>query len=414
MPSSSSAEALITQHIDTHSDTALVHLSELVRTPSDNPPGDCKAIALLAKTQLEGLGFTVETYQVPEATVTAQGMRHVTNLVVRERFGEGPVVALNAHGDVVPPGSGWSVDPYSAHREGNWLYGRGAAVSKSDFVSYAMALHALKHSGLALKGSVELHFTFDEEIGGLLGPGWLLAQQIVAPDYVICAGFSHNVIVAHNGCLHLELSLQGKSAHAAVPDSGVDAIKAAGIIINALYRYSDHLAQRPSTTPGIDHPTLVVGLIEGGINTNVVADRVTLRVDRRITPEENPEEVEAEITALLQHEAKRYTGLTIDIRRILLARPLSPTPESKRWANIIAQRAAQQLGSPVSDSAGSPLYTDARLYAERGIPTIMFGAGPVSLLEANGHRADERVPIDTLAISAKAIALGIIDLLGYA
>src|SRR5690606_10017535 len=150
------------------------------------------------------------------------------------------------------------------------------------------------------------------------------------------------------------------------------------------------------------------------INTNVVADRVTLRVDRRITPEENPEEVEAEITALLQHEAKRYTGLTIDIRRILLARPLSPTPESKRWANIIAQRAAQQLGSPVSDSAGSPLYTDARLYAERGIPTIMFGAGPVSLLEANGHRADERVPIDTLAISAKAIALGIIDLLGYA
>src|SRR5690606_4322251 len=140
--------------------------------------------------------------------------------------------------------------------------------------------------------------------------------------------------------------------------------------------YSDQLTQRTSSTPGINHPTLVIGLIEGGINTNVVADRVTLRIDRRITPEETPEDVEAEITALLEQEIKRFNGLSIDIRQVLLARPLRPTPESKRWASIIAKRASQQLGIRVSDSAGSPLYTDARLYAEHGIPTIMFGAGP--------------------------------------
>lgn len=398
--------------IDNQLKIAIQNLIELVQTPSDNPPGDCSAIADVAHRQLQELGFEVEAHQVPNEIVHNQGMISVKNLIVRERFGDGPVVALNAHGDVVPPGSGWSVGPYSAEIKDGWLYGRGAAVSKSDFVSYAMALKALKDAHVPLQGSVELHFTFDEEIGGLLGPGWLLENHIVAPDYVICAGFSHQVVIAHNGCLHLELTLRGTSAHAALPDTGHDAIKAAGAFITELYRYKDELRQHRSATKGIDHPTLVIGLIQGGINTNVVADQVTLRLDRRIIPEENPEQVEADLIARINQEATKHEGIEVDIQRILLAKPLVPTPESKKWAALIAKRGAEQLGAEVYDSAGSPLYTDARLYAEHGIPTIMFGAGPASLLEANGHRADERVPVDRLGSSAKAVALGIIDLLG--
>ena len=93
-------------------------------------------------------------------------MASVTNLVVRERFGPGPVIALNAHGDVVPPGQGWRHDPYGAVEQGGAIYGRGAAVSKSDFTTYAFALLALKDNPAGLKGTVELHLTYDEETGG--------------------------------------------------------------------------------------------------------------------------------------------------------------------------------------------------------------------------------------------------------
>ena len=83
-------------------------LTELVKVPSDNPPGDCAAHAARAKALLEQLGFSVEAHPVPRSAVESAGMKSATNLIVRHRFGDGPTVALNAHGDVVPPGRGWS------------------------------------------------------------------------------------------------------------------------------------------------------------------------------------------------------------------------------------------------------------------------------------------------------------------
>ena len=111
----------------------------------------------------------------PPRAVTANGMVSCTNLVVRARFGSGrgPTVALNAHGDVVPPGQGWTADPYGAEVRDGVMYGRGVAVSKSDFATYAFALRALQAAaaaGARLDGAVELHFTYDEEVGGAIGP----------------------------------------------------------------------------------------------------------------------------------------------------------------------------------------------------------------------------------------------------
>ncbi|MCQ9617898.1 ArgE/DapE family deacylase [Paenalcaligenes niemegkensis] len=402
----------ISDQIEATSCLAIAHVIELVQMPSDNPPGNCAPIAELAYRQLRTLGFEVERYEVPAETVGAAGMQSVTNLVVRERFGEGPTIALNAHGDVVPPGSGWTVDPYKGEIIEGWLYGRGAAVSKSDLVSYAYALKALKESGIELAGTVELHYTFDEETGGLLGPGWLLEQGIVRPDYVICAAFSYDVIVAHNGCLHLEITLKGKSAHAAVPSTGVDAIEALVPVLQALYAYRDSLRTVRATTSGIDAPTFVVGLVKGGINTNVVADEVVLRVDRRVIPDEDPYRVEQQMHEVIAAALTQTPGITADIKRVLLANPMKPTKASLDFAQRLAKHAQAVMGEAINPAAGIPLYTDARLYAEKGIPTIMYGAGPRSVLEANGHRADERLPVDTLAKATTVIAHTIADMLG--
>src|SRR5262249_46239503 len=115
------------------------------------------------------------------------------------------------------------------------------------------------------------------------------------------------------GCLHLEVTVTGKQAHAAMPAAGVDALEAA-------------LARIRSATAGIISPTLNVGLIKGGINTNVVPDQVAFRIDRRVIPEEDPVEVEAELRALIANSAKHDPQIKVEVRRLLLAEPLAPRP----------------------------------------------------------------------------------------
>jgi acetylornithine deacetylase/succinyl-diaminopimelate desuccinylase family protein len=396
--------------VDRHFDTEVEFLSKLVKMPSDNPPGDCASHAEMAARALESFGFTVERHPVPHADAARAGMISATNLVVRHRFGNGPVIALNAHGDVVPPGEGWSADPYGAEIRDGWMFGRGAAVSKSDFATYAFALKALIDSKAELDGTVELHLTYDEESGGLIGPAWLLREGIVKPDYAICAGFSYSITTAHNGAIHLEVVVRGKSAHAARPDTGHDALEAATAVLNALYGHREALKAIRSSTPGIDHPTLVVGLIEGGINTNVVPDKVTLRLDRRVIPEEDPRSVLAQLTRLIEEAVRGLPGISTSVREVLVTSPLRPIDGAERLSAAL-QRAAKITLHREIPTEGVPLYTDARLYCEAGIPTVIYGAGPRTLLEANGHRADERVALEDLRIATQTIALALADLL---
>ena len=401
----------IASFIREHQTAEAAFLAELVKVPSDNPPGDCNAHAKRAAELLEGLGFKVERHPVPDDVGRANGMISATNLVIRERFGDGPVIACNAHGDVVLPGLGWSVDPYGAQIKDGYMYGRGVAVSKSDFATYAFALLALKASRAKLAGTVELHLTYDEEAGGLIGPGRLLEQKISQPDYAISAGFSYGVTSAHNGCLHLEVEMIGKSAHAAMPATGVDALEATTGVLSDIYAIRKTYAKKKSKVAGIDSPTLTVGLITGGINTNVVPDNIKFRLDRRIIPEENPAEAEAILTRQIQESAAKWQDISCSVRRILLAVPFVPMPGQEKLVEAITRNATHIMGEEVK-SQGSPLYTDARLYSAAGIPTVLYGAGPHTLLEANGHRADEKLKLDDLYKATLVITLAIHDLLG--
>jgi acetylornithine deacetylase/succinyl-diaminopimelate desuccinylase family protein len=393
-------------------------LAELVKVPSDNPPGDCAPHAKRAKELLEGLGLKVEAHPVPAEAAAAVGMKSATNLIVRHRFGDGPTLALNAHGDVVPPGLGWRVDPYGAAIEdsahGKVMFGRGVAVSKSDFATYTWTLLALKaaaEQGAPIGGTLELHFTYDEEIGGDIGPKWLIDQGLTKPDLVIAAGFSYAIVNAHNGCLHLEVTVTGKQAHAAMPDTGVDALEAATAVLTALYEYRAELAKTRSAVPGIVSPTLNVGLIKGGINTNVVPDQVVFRIDRRMIPEENPAQAEADLRRVIEAASRTRPNAKVEVHRLLLATPLKPIAGTDRLADAIARRAREVLGIDVA-LTGVPLYTDARHYAEAGVPIVLYGAGPRSILEANAHNANENLRLNDLSAATKIVALACADLLG--
>jgi acetylornithine deacetylase/succinyl-diaminopimelate desuccinylase-like protein len=396
--------------IDAHFDAEVRFLQELVRVPTDTPPGDNAPHAERAAALLEAMGLAAERHPVPEAVAHAHGLQSVTNLIVRRRYGAGPTVALNAHGDVVPPGEGWTRPPYGGEVAGGRLYGRAAAVSKSDFATYVFAVRALESLGAPLAGAVEMHFTYDEELGGACGVSRLLAQGLTRPDLALCASFSYHIVTAHNGGLQLDVAVHGRAAHAAIPHTGIDALRGANAILTALYAESDQYRTRRSQAPGIDHPTITVGRIEGGTSTNVVPGSVVMRLDRRMIPEDDAAEVETRLCALIADAAASVAGVTVEIRRLLLAHPLRPLPEAQPLVAALQRHGRAVFGVDIP-TTGSPLYTDARLYAEAGIPTVLYGAGPRTVLESNAKRADEHIVLEDLRKATQVVARAIGDLL---
>jgi acetylornithine deacetylase/succinyl-diaminopimelate desuccinylase-like protein len=396
--------------IDAHFDEEVRFLQALVQVPTDTPPGNNAPHAERTAELLKGFGFDIEKHPVPDWAVKEYGLDSITNLIVRRHYGAGRCIALNAHGDVVPPGDGWEHDPYGGAIGDGRLYGRASAVSKSDFATYTFATRALESLNQSLKGSVELHFTYDEEFGGELGPGWLLNNKLTAPDLVIAAGFSYQVVTAHNGCLQMEVTVGGKMAHAAIPDTGIDALQGAVAILNALYAQNALYQRVTSKVPGIKHPYLNVGRIEGGTNTNVVPGKVVLKLDRRMIPEENPTEVEATIRGVIAEAAAGCFGITVNIKRLLLARALQPLPGNRPLVEALQRHAEAVFGEPIPTS-GTPLYTDVRLYCERGIPAVIYGAGPRTVFESNAKQADEHLVLEDLRRATKVIARALLDLL---
>ncbi|EWS52725.1 MULTISPECIES: ArgE/DapE family deacylase [unclassified Methylibium] len=398
--------------IDAHFDEQVKLLQELVKVPTDSPPGNNAPHAERTAELLAAFGFEAEKYPVPADEVRAYGLESLTNLIVRRRYGAGgPTIALNAHGDVVPPGEGWTHDPYGGEVADGKLYGRAAAVSKCDFTTYSFAVRAIESLGAPLKGGVELHFTYDEEFGGELGPGRLLAQGLTQPDLMMAAGFSYQIVTAHNGCLQMEVTVHGRMAHAAIPHTGVDALQGAVKILNALYAQNTLYKSISSKVPGITHPYLNVGMIEGGTNTNVVPGKVVFKLDRRMIPEENPEQVEADIRRVIADAAAQTDGITVDIRRMLMCRALTPLPGNAPLVAALEKQASAVFGEPIR-TTGTPLYTDVRLYCEHGVPAVIYGAGPRTVLESNAKRADEHIVLDDLRRATKVVARTLYELLG--
>ncbi len=398
--------------IDAHFDEQVRFLQQLVQVPTDTPPGNNAPHAERTADLLKAFGYSAEKHVVPQPEVEAAGLESITNLVVRRSFGDGgPTIGLNAHGDVVPPGEGWTHEPYGGEVVDGKLYGRAAAVSKCDFATYTFALRALESLNVPLKGSAELYFTYDEEFGGELGPGWLLEKNIVKPDLLIAAGFSYQVITGHNGCLQMEVTVHGKMGHAAVPDTAVDALQAANRILTALYQQNVLYKQVKSQVKGITHPYVNIGLIEGGTNTNVVPGKVVMKVDRRMIPEENPAEVEAALHRVMREAVAGLPGITVDIRRLLLANALKPLDGNKPLVDAFCRHASAVFGEPI-EASGTPLYTDARLFCERGIPAVLYGCGPRTVLESNAKRADEHIELEDLRRATKVVARVLAQLMG--
>jgi acetylornithine deacetylase/succinyl-diaminopimelate desuccinylase-like protein len=161
---------------------------------------------------------------------------------------------------------------------------------------------------------------------------------------------------------------------------------------------------------------LNVGQIHGGTNTNVMPGKVVFKLDRRMIPEENPIEVEASIRQTIEKAAQSFkpprggSQLKVDIKRILLANAMKPLAGNQPLVDAIQKHGEVLFGEPIP-ALGTPLYTDVRLYVERGIPGVIYGAGPRTVLESYAKRADERLDLEDLRRATKVIARTLQDLL---
>jgi acetylornithine deacetylase/succinyl-diaminopimelate desuccinylase-like protein len=208
----------------------------------------------------------------------------------------------------------------------------------------------------------------------------------------------------------MEVTVHGKMAHAAIPDTGVDALRGTLPILQALYAENLKYRALRSDVAGITHPYLNVGRIEGGTNTNVVPGKVVLRLDRRMIPEENPAEVEASVRQVIERAAAGQDGIRVEIRRLLLAESWKPQTANAPLVAALQRHGQAVFGEPIPTS-GTPLYTDVRLFGAHGIPSAIYGAGPRTVLESNAKRADEFIVLEDLRRATQVVARVLADML---
>jgi acetylornithine deacetylase/succinyl-diaminopimelate desuccinylase-like protein len=148
----------------------------------------------------------------------------------------------------------------------------------------------------------------------------------------------------------------------------------------------------------------------------VVPGKVVFKLDRRMIPEENPAEVEASIRQTIETAAKSFnpprggTALQVDIKRLLLAHAMKPLAGNQPLVDAIQKHGEMVFGEAIP-AVGTPLYTDVRLYVERGIPGVIYGAGPRTVRESNAKRSDEHVQLEDLRRATKVVARTLLDLL---
>lgn len=386
-------------------------LKDLVSLNTQVPPGSLKKACDRLTKMLEGLGFVVERHTPPKDRLDAAGREPFDNLVIRRKFGDGPVLALVSNMDTPPTGDGWTVDPRAGHIKDGKLFGRGAVTGKGHLAAQAFALMALMDVEAEIGGTVELHISFDGGQGGTLGAKWMLDEKIVGPDFAIVGGPSRSVAYKSTGKMILDAEVRGRTAPADAPGAGVDALEAATQSLTRLYQYRGGLPAHVSATPGIGSPTLVIEEIEGGSETGGVPDKVTFRIDRRIVPDEDVTQVETQLTNLIGTTISRVPGARARIRRSSLVHPMTGDDDLQRQLGaMIAWHLRAKLGEERMER-GVAYDHEGSHYAAKRIPTVLYGAGPDDPIAAGMGGADEHVMLDDVRLATEILALSLADLL---
>jgi succinyl-diaminopimelate desuccinylase len=414
----------VLSEIDRARDEMVQLVVDLVRIPTVNPPGDgYRECAGLIGRQLERSGFDVE-YLVPEDRPEHSSRHPRVNVFgTRRGHGAGPVIHLNGHMDVVPPGTGWTVDPFHGVVKDGRIYGRGVGDMKAGLVAAMFAAEAARRARLQLPGVIEISATVDEESGGFAGVGWLAQRGRLAAgrtDFVIIPEPLNvdRICIGHRGVYWSELTIHGRIAHGSMPFLGASAIEAMGRVLEAVRSdLAPRLARRQTEMPVVPadarHASINFNAIDGGqpvdaVQTPCVADRCRAILDRRFLLEEDLATVTSEVAELVDRALGSLPGIRYELRDRLIVHP-TRTPDRSPLVGAMERAIASVLNRSATLVASPGTYDHKHVARIAGVPhCIAYGPGELEL----AHQPDESCAIQDLVDATKVIALAMLDLSG--
>ena len=412
----------ILKTVDSVADEIVDFTCRLIRVPTVNPPGDCYPdCANLVGDTLAAHGFDVEYFPAdgrPEHTP-----EHPRVNVVATRRGRAarPALHLNGHIDVVPPGHGWTLDPFGGIVRNGRIYGRGACDMKAGLAAAIFAAEAIRRTGITLDGTLEISATVDEESGGFAGVAWLAERGRLTSahsDYVIIPEplDVERICLGHRGVYWFEVETRGHIAHGSMPFQGVSAIEHMGVVLDRFRReLVPALAARRTAMPVVPdaarHATFNINGISGGqpvdgIQTPCVADTCRAAFDRRFLAEERFDDVKGEIESLLARAAADTPGLDCVLRDLMVVHPTS-APERSPLVAAMERSVREVLGREAAHVASPGTYDQKHFDRIGGIRDVVaYGPGRLDV----AHQPDEWCSIEDLINATKVIALAILEL----
>jgi len=414
----------VVAEVDRAMDEIVEYTRALVRIPTVNPPGEeYEACAHFIGDDLRRRGFVVE-YIAAEGRPEHTPLHPRVNVVgARAGASSGPVVHFNGHFDVVPPGDGWTLDPFGAAVRDGRIYGRGVCDMKAGIAAAVFAAEAIRRAGVATRGTIEISGTVDEESGGFAGVAWLAEQKRIArgrTDFVIIPEPLNvdRICVGHRGVYWFELTTKGRIAHGSMPFLGVSAIDGMNEVLAAIrHELEPSLARRVTAMPVVPeqarYATINVNAIEGGqpidgIQTPCVADRCRAVFDRRFLIEEGLVRAKDEIEALVKRAIAKVPGIEYDMRDLMIVDPVI-TPTTSPVVTTIDAAITRILGARATLVASPGTYDHKHIARIAGIPhCVAYGPGELEL----AHQPDESCRIEDLVNATKVMALATLDLMG--
>ncbi len=377
-------------------------LQDLVRIPSPSTQEQALARRILA--EMESLGFR---------DIHTDSLGNVVGWV---GAADGPILMLNGHMDTVGVGDphGWTCDPFGAQTDRGQVFGLGACDMKGGLAAMIYGAALLRQAGLPRQGQVMVACVVQEEPCEGLASQALLEETGVRPDWVLIAEPSDlQICRGQRGRIELLLTTEGRSAHAANPEMGENAIYSAARLVFGL----ELLAGQLGSDPFLGRGTLAVTEIRSHSSSrNAVPDRCEMVIDRRLTLGETEALAISEVRRVIAREGVRadvrvaeyssssYTGHPCRARSVYLPWVIE---EDHPLVKALARAARTQLGQRPRVGYWTFSTEGAYTAGVAGIPTVGFGPGD----PRQAHTADESIHLDDVWAAAEVYARLAVELM---
>ncbi len=405
----------------TGAEDVLPMLARVMETDTCFPPGTgYAALADVLEEAFTPLGFGFRRVAVPEEhwrdrAGLAQGARvNLLGLPVTRRQ---PACGIYVHTDTVPAGEGWTRPPLALTREGDLLFGRGAADMKGTLAAILLALRAAAREDIALAYDPMLLFCTDEEGGLYPGIRWIAEQGMLEGDHLIClnGGAAPRIWAGCFGSLDIAIRIEGRAAHSGDPSpDAVNAVEQALPVLAALMRLKVVVEARESALPPPPHrrdepltARLTIAAVHGGAKGGALPGACDILVNRRVMPEETMEGALAEIEACVAEGAAQSRALSVTTS---LAGRLDPVadpqgPHWTRWQRALCFGFGWQ---PADFSAwGASSSSDMGFVQRAGMREILLGG--LVRRDSRGHGPDEFTTLSDIRALACALLAYLAD-----